>query len=184
MIEMKQWMTLINYRISEGNDYTWHCFGDNAYMLDSWDGDHSGYSTSIMFDTKTQVVYQVEVHDYKRQQAYRYTNPDYRAAHAAAEKSRESTRFDEYPTTELEVADDWLSKASAIAAYEDYDTGILVPLDFTDAELMPLFKAAHDADMSFNAYVCMALRDMITKLEKDGALVNGWDHESCNKDQA
>lgn len=183
MINMKQWMELVGYRITEGSDYCWDCFGRNAYTLDAWDGDNEeGYSVSITFDTKTQEVYQVEIHDYKRSNAYRLLNPDYRKAYMDEEKSRGAVDYEDYTITDLEVDDDWESKAFSIVNYADYDEGILVPLDFTDEELLPLFKMAHEADMSFNDFVCDRLRKMITKLETDGTLPKGWDQESCNKD--
>ena len=186
MINMKQWMELVNYRITEGSDYCWSCFGDNAYTLDAWDGDNAnGWSVSIVFDTRTRGVdnaeiYQVEVHDYKRSNAYRFTNPDYRKAHDDEAKARGAVKYDEfedYTITDLEVEDDWESKAFSIVNYADYDTGILVPLDFTDEELLPIFKAAHEADMTFNDYVCMALRKQIDALVADGTLQPGWDDD-------
>ena len=54
MITLKEWMEIVNYRITEGSDFTWSCYGDNAYCLDSWDGDQNGSSFTIIFDTKTQ----------------------------------------------------------------------------------------------------------------------------------
>lgn len=179
MITMKQWMSLVNYRITEGSDYCWDCFGSNAYSLDAWDGDNEeGFSVSITFDTKTQVVYQVEVHDYKRSNAYRLINPDYTKAYFAEEKSRNAADiYEDYKITDLEVQDDWETKAFSIVNYADYDTGILVPLDFTDEELLPLLKAAHEADMSFNDYVCMALRKQIDALVASGTLSEGWAKE-------
>jgi hypothetical protein len=182
MINMKQWMELVGYRITEGSAYCWQCFGPNAYTLDAWDGDNEeGYSLCIVFDTKTQEVYQVEVHDYKRKNAYRFTNPEYRDAHTKEERVRGAVDFDDYKITDLEVEDDWESKAFSIVNYADYDTGILVPLDFTDEELLPLFKAAHEANMSFNDYVCMALRNMIDRMKETGELPKDFGkNKSCD----
>jgi hypothetical protein len=55
MITMKEWMELVDYKITEGSDYTWSCYGPNAYTLDSWNGVHGagGYSFSIVFSTKS-----------------------------------------------------------------------------------------------------------------------------------
>ena len=52
MITMKEWMDLVNYRITEGSAYTWQCYGGNAYMLDSWNGEQDGHSFTVIFDTK------------------------------------------------------------------------------------------------------------------------------------
>jgi hypothetical protein len=47
MITLKEWMEVVDYRITEGSGYSWQCFGANAYCLDSWDGDQDGHSLSI-----------------------------------------------------------------------------------------------------------------------------------------
>ena len=167
MISMKKWMELVNYRITEGADYCWDCFGYNAYTLDAWDGDNdNGWSLCITFDTKTQEVYQVEAHDYKNRRAYRLTNPDFREAYN--KEAEGCPDCYEYDVHDLEVDDDWETKAFSIVNYADYDTGILVPLDFTDEELLPIFKSAHEANMTFNDYVCMALRNYLDHLKATG----------------
>jgi hypothetical protein len=78
MITLKQFMLTVDYRITEGSDYQWQCFGPNAYCLDSWNGDHNGYTVSIIFDNKDQTVYQAMAYDYANNRAYRMTNPDYK----------------------------------------------------------------------------------------------------------
>lgn len=174
MINLKQFLEICSYRISEGSDYGWESFGANAYVLDSWDGDNeNGHSLSIIFDTQNQTVYQVEVHDYKNERAYRYTNPEFNEVYTAEEKSRGSKFDDEddYVITTLEVEEDWLEKATAIVNYQEYNTGILIPLDFTDEELLPIFKLAHAADVTFNEYVAQALRAKIDELTRSGTIV-------------
>ena len=79
MITLKDFMEVVDYRITEGSDYGWQCFGPDAYCLDSWNGDQHGHTVSITFDTRTQEVYQVQAYDYKNTRAYRMTNPDYKA---------------------------------------------------------------------------------------------------------
>ena len=76
-MQIKDYMELIQYRITEGSEYCWSCFGENAYCIDSWNGEQNGYSASIVFDTKTQVVYQVEASDYNSNKAYRWINPEF-----------------------------------------------------------------------------------------------------------
>jgi hypothetical protein len=34
MISLKEWMELVDYRITEGSDYGWNCYGHDAHMLD------------------------------------------------------------------------------------------------------------------------------------------------------
>ena len=36
MITLKQWLELVNYRISNGDKYTWNCYGADPHTLSSW----------------------------------------------------------------------------------------------------------------------------------------------------
>ena len=165
MITLKEWMEVVDYRITEGSAYSWQCFGANAYCLDSWDGDQDGHSLTITFDQKTQTVYEVQIHDYRNQRAYRMINPDYTSAHTAEAASRGTYNINEawedVLYTDLEVDDDWIQKALAVVAGEVYDTRISVPIDFSDAELLKYMKLAHERDVTFNQLVETALREAI-----------------------
>jgi hypothetical protein len=153
MLTLKEWMELVDYRITEGGDY--NLFSDNAYALSSWNGDQDGYSMEIIFDTKTQVVYSVEACDYKHQRAYRLFHPDYKNVDQIKEA------WDTVEWCDLEVDDDFIQKALAIVAGEDYDTRVSIPIDLPDHELMAIFKMAHEADMTFNDYVKKILREKL-----------------------
>ena len=34
-MNLKDFMEVIDYKITEGSEYQWSCFGNNAYTLDS-----------------------------------------------------------------------------------------------------------------------------------------------------
>jgi hypothetical protein len=164
MITLKEWMEIADYRITEGSDYGWQCFGHNAYQLDSWNGDQDGYSFCVTFDTKTQEVYQVEAHDFKNTRAYRMINPDFKAAYDAESSDRGglgNQAWDDVDYVDLEVDDDFIQKCLAIREGEDYSTDISIPINLPDHEMMQLFKMAHEANMTFNDYVNHMLREML-----------------------
>ncbi len=170
MITLKQWMEIVNYRITEGSEYGWNCYGHKAYMLDSWNGEQNGHSFTIIFDTETQMVYEVQAHDYVHNRAYRMINLLYKEAQKA--KVQEMGGFadmawDDVNYTDLEVDEDWLEKATAIYDGEDYDERVKVPIDFTDEELLKYMKMAHERDMTFNAFVEEALRHAIDEFHRD-----------------
>ena len=173
MITLKEFMEVVDYRITEGDDYTWHCFGDKAkpYSLSSWNGDHDGWSFNIVFDTGTQEVYIVEACDYKHQRAYRRINPDWIFDYQDyAKKHNEDyadQAWDGVDFVDLESDDDWFQKALSIKAGEDYDTRVSIPIDLPEDELMVLFKAAHERDMSFNEFVEEVLRNALKEAESD-----------------
>lgn len=158
MITLKEFMEIADYRITEGGDY--YGYG-GAYALTSWNGDQNGYSLEIIFDPKTQVVCAVEACDYKHQRAYRLINPVYK------DETVDDDAWDDVKWVDLESDDDWLQKALAIKEGKDYDTRVSIPLDIPEDELMILFKAAHERDMSFNEFVEEALKQAIAEYEQD-----------------
>jgi hypothetical protein len=165
---MKEWMELVSYRITEGSDYCWQCYGDNAYALDSWNGDHDGHSFTIIFDTKDQTVYEVQAHDYVHQRAYRMINEDFRKKMKKESKRRNVDKdeaWDNVDYVDLEVDDDFFQKALAIRAGEDYDTRVSVPVDISDEDLLQYMKLAHERDITFNELVEEALRHAIAEVE-------------------
>jgi hypothetical protein len=167
---MQKWMEMVRYRITEGSDYGWQCYGYNAYMLDSWDGDQNGSSFTIIFDTKTQEVFEMQAHDYKNQRAYRMVNPNYtpkRMMEAADRGSDSDNAWEDIDYVDLDVEDDFFEKATAIYNGLPYDTRVQMPVDFTDEELLKYMKAAHDRDMTFNQFVEEALREAIEAHKRD-----------------
>jgi hypothetical protein len=169
MITMKEWMELIDYKITEGSDYGWQCYGPNAYCLDSWNGVHGpgGYSFSIVFSTKTQKVYEVSVCDYTNDRAYRMIAENKREKHRneAVHKSELANQaWDDVEYVDLEVDDDFIQKCLAIKAGEDYSTDVSVPIDLPDDLLMFAFKAAHAENMTFNDWMNQMLRNFIDRV--------------------
>jgi len=166
MITMKEWMELVDYKITEGSEYGWQCYGPNAYTLDSWNGVHGkgGYSFSIVFSTKTQKVYEVSVCDYTNDRAYRMIAENKRDKHSDESLARDvnlNEAWDDVDYVDLDVVDDFIQKCLAIRAGEEYDTRVSVPVDFTDEELLTYMKIAHERDITFNQLVEEALREAI-----------------------
>jgi len=170
MITMKEWMELVDYKITEGSEYGWQCYGPNAYTLDSWNGVHGkgGYSFSITFSTKSQKVYEVSMCDYTNDRAYRMINPKFQKKHDREAESRNvnsNEAWDEVDYVDLDVDDDFIQKALAIRAGEVYDTRVQVEVDFSDEDLLQYMKIAHERDITFNELVEEALRNAISEYE-------------------
>ena len=164
MITLKEWMELVDYRITEGSDYCWSCYGPDAYSLDSWNGDQDGHSFCVIFDNKTQVVYEVQAHDYVHNRAYRLINPDFQSKHSDESEERGisvNNAWDDVNYIDLDVDDDFFQKALAIREGEDYDTRVQIQVNFDDAELLEYMKIAHDRDITFNELVEIALQEAI-----------------------
>jgi len=168
MITVKDFMEVVNYRITEGDSYGWQCYGPNAYRLDSWNQDQDGYTVSIVFDTLTQTVCEATAYDYSRERAYRLINPEYLQAYQQEAKERGASAneaWDNVNYVDLETAEDFLAKARAIVANQDYDTRVEVPLELDDTVLFGLMKMAHEQDITLNTLVENIVRAEIDRLE-------------------
>lgn len=151
MITLKQWMELVDFKITEGGEY--YSDGKTFYCLDSWDGSASGYSLCVVFDPQDdQRVRAVEVCDYKNQRAYRISNLVDKDQHV----------WDDVEWVDLGTDEDFIEKASAIRQGIAYDTRVSIPLQLTDDELFVLFKLAHSHDMTFNDYIAKIIEEQLS----------------------
>lgn len=165
MITLKDFMEVTDCRITEGSDYSWSCYGTQAFTLDSWNGLHDagGHSMSVTFDTETQEVYEITVCRYKPDRAYRYINPNYLAAFKEEEKNNNTftEAWDDVRWIDLEVPEDFLEKARAIFAGEEYDARVQLPLILDREDMFDLMRIAHEQDITLNELVEHILRDAI-----------------------
>lgn len=156
MITLKEYFEINNYRITEGSEYLWSCYGPKAYSLSSWNGEQDGYSTDCVFDTVDQTVYEVTVCDYANQRAYRYINPDFVSPYrgeAIIRGVESNEAWDDVSYVDLETVEDFIEKATAIVNNEPYDERVQVELNLTDDEVHQLMKLAHEQDITFNELV-------------------------------
>lgn len=166
MITLQQFLETIEYKITEGDSYGWTCFGANSHQLGSWNGIHGagGWSANVVFSTKSQKVYMVEVCDYTNDRAYRLINPKYRNKFDKEAKKHGSVAnqaWDDVDYTDLETDADFMEKAQAIVANKEYDSRISVPVDFTNEEILKYAMLAHEKDITLNQFIEQALQDFI-----------------------
>ena len=61
------------------------------------------------------------------------------------------------------------------------DNRVEIPLDFSDEELLILFKQAHEADLTFNQFIEKALTEYLERMTKNDTLLNKLDGSSESK---
>jgi hypothetical protein len=184
MITMRDFMEVINYRITEGSDYGWDCFGNDAHSISYWNGDYDGHSFNLVFDTKDQTVYSAEICDYKRQRAYRLINPEFKTAHDKEAKNRDvldNQAWDDVNFIDLESDDDWIEKATAIVEGRDYDTRIIIPVNLPDDVLYELMKQAHDRDITLNQHFENILKVEIDRVLDEHGLRDEYDFSNAEE---
>ena len=165
MITIKDFMETVDYRITDGSDFLWKCFGPNAYCLDSWNGDQDGHSIGITFDTKNQTVYKFEAHDYSKNNSYRWIHPDWKEIASNEAKIRNvdhNEAWDDVKFIDLDLAEDILEKAVAIVNGLNYDDRVQVPLDLPDSLLNKLFRIAHEQDITLNELIENIIKEELT----------------------
>jgi hypothetical protein len=165
MITLKEWMELVDYKITGGSEYQWQCYGRLAQTIDS-DGPH--HSVSVVFDRDDQLVYEVTVCDYVNNRAYRMIDPGFKSGHdreAADRNVSADQAWYDVNYIDLEVDADFTQKAMAIKAGEDYDTRVSVPVELDDDLTFELMKLAHERDVTFNKLVEEILREVIDNAE-------------------
>ena len=155
MIELKDWMTAVGHRITDGCQYGWACYGPHARVMDS-ESLMSRNTCTVVFDTVTQVVYELNACDEDAGRVYRLIHPNYRDAYHQEAQSRGVDEYD-IKCIDLETVQDMLEKTTAIINNRPYDERIVVPLELPDDVLLVLFKMAHEQDITMNQLVIQIL---------------------------
>lgn len=165
-MELRNFLEAIDYRITEGSDYCWQCYGKDAYTLDSWDQEQDGVSATVIFDKKTQLVYEVTVADFKKNKTYRWINSDYVAAYMSEAFERNvnpANAWDDVDYCDVELEEDILNKVQAIMHYQEYDARIEVPLVVEQETLTELMLQAHKRDITLNQLIELIILEEINK---------------------
>lgn len=95
MLTLKKFLTATKHKITGGAWFQWQCYGPHARFLDCGNFHDIGaapyWICNAIFDTETQVVYEVCLVDYPSDadaRAWRWINPDYKAKHKREAKKR------------------------------------------------------------------------------------------------
>ncbi len=171
MISLKDFIEAIEYRITEGSEYGWKCFGPDARYLDCHGPEvNQDYSISAVFDSKNQTVYCVDAWDYRNNRTYRWFHPEFISAYKKECKKQNiefNETFDGEKYIDLDVAEDMLEKINAIVNGQEYDSRVKVPVEFSDEELLQYMKLAHEMDITFNELVERAIKEAIDAYHSD-----------------
>lgn len=114
-ITIKDFLDLIKYRIYEGSNYQWECFGKNAFCFDYWDQEND-ISGGMIFDTETHVVYYVTFTNEKTDVSYRWVHPEWRDIYAqeVINKGVSDMAWDDIPFIDIDDAEEMLEKSACL----------------------------------------------------------------------
>jgi hypothetical protein len=159
MLTVKQWLEIVNYRVTEGGEYNPMLYSQHAYSLTSWNGVSGvgSHSLDIVFDTETQEVFEATIHDGANNRAYRIVNPAY------LDRKQSEIAWGDVKYIELDVVEDFVEKATAIVAGKDYDTRVMMEFDLDQDLELEMYRNAHRLDITVNEYIERALNELIKK---------------------
>ena len=164
----------LDHKITGGSDYQWNCYPDGRYLDYESDFAH----VSVLYSTLDQTVYQAEV-SVKREawdedkKPYRWLNPDYKDALYKESKKRKvdpDIAWDDVKWIDLEMAEDFLEKATAIFNGEEYDTRVKIEFDLDDSSILKLATEAHKRDITLNKMIEIILQEVIDSHRVNGTL--------------
>lgn len=159
MITLKDFFEATGYRITEGSEWNDAAYGPYAYSLESWNGKHDdgGRSALVVFDTRTQVVYEVSVCDFSTSKAYKFVNPEF----DTEDEAIDDMAWDGVMYSRTYDGEDLLVKMEAIMSGEEYDGRVVIMLEFPKEELLALSLDAHKLDITLNEYFTVLLKRTI-----------------------
>lgn len=152
----------LNHSIVGGSEYNWRCYGHNVRFLD-YESEHA--HASVLFDTLTREVYEAIIsHKEDKVKPYRWLNPEYKQKYFDEAKNKGVDPYkawDDVNWVDLEVEEDFLSKANAIFNGFAFDERVQVPVELKQHELYHLMKMAHERDLTLNKMVELLLWETI-----------------------
>lgn len=153
----------LDHKIVSGSDYQWDCFGENARWLD-FETEH-GY-TSVVFDSKNQMVYTADVTNVEGNKNYKFIDSLFYEKYVQEAKLKNVNPFnlcDNIDYIILEVDTDFIEKATAIMNGKEFDKRVSVPVNLDDFELLHLCLEAHKRDVTLNKMIEIILQDVVDK---------------------
>lgn len=161
-IKIKNYLSAVNYKIHEGYEYLWKCFGDNVYSLEYFEEDI--FSCSCVFDTKTSNVYVLEFWNYKTGQCFRWIDSS-KEQDYINECNKRNLKFEEAIDGKNFVQCNSNSILNLISDSVGVDKKENIEINLTEKETFELMKRAHELDITFNELVEDILWEAIEKNE-------------------
>lgn len=168
-MKLEQVLKAANYTVTGGSEYGWSCWPNARYI----DFESEFAHASAVYSIADQTIYHFEVcakDDDVGTTAYRWMNLDFKQAYLDESATRNcdpDQAWDDVKWNDTDSEDDILNKVNAIMEGREFDPRCTIAINFADDELLVYMKLAHELDITFNAFVEMALLEAIKKYEND-----------------
>ena len=168
---MKQFLVACGHEITDGTPYQWKSYGPKARFINC---DNDFASCYIIFDTVTQVIFEIAVQSETETANYRWINPDFLEAYRAEAKKKKiawdnpgdptEADFEEGRWRLTDTTEDITDKAYAIRNGIPYDPRVVMTL-YLDNEVIAIAALrAHESGMLLNDYIVNLLTHGIALL--------------------
>ena len=161
MMYLKDVNETLDHKIVGGSEYQWKCYPEARFMDYESEYAHAG----VLFSTDTREIYCAEINDKEnKHKPYRWLNPYYKDAFLNEAKQRgvnPNQAWDETDWLDLELAEDWLEKASAIFNGLEFDERVQIHVDLEEDVILQLAMEAHKRDITLNKMMELVLETAI-----------------------
>lgn len=160
----EEYLKAIQFKITDGSEFLWKCYGPNARFLESID---DNFHVSAIYDTVDQTVYEIAISStYEGDVRYKWFNPDYLEAYQAEANEREiqwDQCFDDERWAITESFDDILDKVTKILAGEEYDDRVIMKLDLGQDVIDRINQTAEMLGITPDELVTQILTQMVNE---------------------
>lgn len=150
------------FKITEGSEFLWNCFGNNARYLDfSTKIGNSG--ASCVFDADTQQVYKVEIYS-SNNKWYRWIDEDFIQAIKKESAVRDvdfSQALDDTQWIELDNVEDVFRKTTQVIESGICDDDVTITLDLDRDLLLELSLMAHERNITLNTLIVEVIQNAV-----------------------
>lgn len=165
-MHLKEVNDATRHKIISGGEYQWNCYANARYL----DYEYDSGSASVVYNTKTQEIYEAVIEPEDSTRPYRWLNPETKEAMNAETDARglnDSIAYDDITWIDLETEHDFLEKLTAIVEGLPFDSRIEVPIELSDADFTHIAKMAHEKDITFNDMITEILKLEVEKYQKE-----------------
>lgn len=164
-ITIEEFLTAARYHITGGDKFQWSCYGPHARFLDC--ESLNEFSATIVYDTKTQFVYEVDVYDYRNKEytvAIRWIHSKFDLARKQESQNRkidDTLASDDTPFINTDDSRLMLYYIDKIVQGQHYDLAVDVKMRMQQSLIGTLTKKASDVGVTFDKLVASILEDHV-----------------------
>jgi ribonucleotide reductase alpha subunit len=159
------------FKISEGSEYQWACYGQNARFLD-FQSEFEDVRAGCIFDSQNQTVY--EAYLYFGEKAYRWLNPEFSEVMYDESFERDidpRLYLDEFHFSDCEVSEDLIEKITDAFETGTCTNDIIIPLNLTPEQEELFARLPEHTDL--NEFITQALMEKVEEIKAENQ--ENWD---------